>query len=41
MKECGAFPWGKYIVYYREGSYIIVSRVIHGIRNQRAAFRDR
>ena len=36
------FPVGKYIVYYREsGPYIIVSRVIHGMRDQRTAFRNR
>ena len=35
------FPVGNYIIYYREsGPYVIVSRVIHGMRDQKTAFRD-
>jgi toxin ParE1/3/4 len=34
------FPVGKYIVSYREsGSYVIASRVIHGMRDQKTAYR--
>lgn len=35
------FPVGKYIIYYREtGPYVVVSRVIHGLRDQRSAYHD-
>jgi toxin ParE1/3/4 len=35
------FPVGKYIVYYREsGPFVIVSRVIHGMRDQKSAYLD-
>ena len=35
------FPAGDYIIYYRaSGSYVVISRVIHGMRDQRAAYRD-
>lgn len=34
------FPVGKYIIYYREsGKYLVISRVIHGMRDQTAAYR--
>lgn len=34
------FPVGKYLVYYREsGPYVIVSRIIHGMRDQKSAYR--
>ena len=33
------FPVGKYIVYYREsGNYVVISRVIHGMRDQKSAY---
>ncbi len=33
------FPVGKYIIYYREsGSYVDIARVLHGMRDQRAAY---
>jgi toxin ParE1/3/4 len=33
------FPVGNYIVYYREiGKHVVISRVIHGMRDQRAAY---
>ena len=35
------FPVGNYIIYYRtSGSYVVISRVIHGRRDQQAAYRD-
>lgn len=35
------FPVGKYIVYYRDiGKYLVISRVIHGMRDQASAYRD-
>jgi toxin ParE1/3/4 len=34
------FPVGKYIIYFREsGPYVVVSRVIHGMRDQKRAYR--
>jgi toxin ParE1/3/4 len=34
------FPVGSYIVYYREsGDHVLISRVIHGMREQKTAFR--
>ena len=34
------FPAGKYIIYYRtSGPFVIVSRVIHGMRDQKTAYR--
>lgn len=33
------FPVGKYIVYYRAvGDYLVISRVIHGMRDQQSAY---
>ena len=33
------FPVGKYIIYYREsGNYLLISRVIHGMRDQKSAY---
>jgi len=35
------FPVGNYIVYYREiGKYLVISRVIHGMRDQASAYHD-
>jgi|SRR5271170_4296917 len=35
------FPVGKYIVYYRSvGEHVEISRVIHGMRDQKSAFAD-
>lgn len=35
-------PFGDYIVYYRENeSWVIISRIIHGSREQEAAFSGR
>jgi len=35
------FPVGNYIIYYREsGNYIVISRVIHGMRDQATAYRN-
>jgi plasmid stabilization system protein ParE len=35
-------PVGDYIVYYRENeSWVIISRIIHGSREQEAAFSGR
>ena len=34
------FPVGRYIIYYREsGQYVVISRVIHGMRDQKKAYR--
>jgi len=34
------FPVGRYLIYYREeGPYVVISRVIPGMRDQAAAFR--
>ena len=34
-----AFPTGKFIVYYKEiGEHVVISRVIHGMRDQWQAF---
>jgi len=36
-----AFPVSKYIIYYRvAGPYVVISRVIHGMRDQWAAYHD-
>lgn len=33
------FPVANYIVYYRDsGQYVVISRVIHGMRDQKAAY---
>ncbi len=33
------FPVEKYIIYYRNsGQYLVISRVIHGMRDQKAAY---
>jgi len=33
------FPVGKYIIYYRESKrHVVISRVIHGMRDQKSAF---
>jgi toxin ParE1/3/4 len=35
------FPVGNYIIYYREnGPYVVISRVIHGMRDQKTAFNE-
>jgi toxin ParE1/3/4 len=35
------FPVGNYIVYYHEsGQYVVISRVIHGMRDQKTAYRQ-
>ena|SRR5579863_7671158 len=35
------FPVGRYIIYYRESArYLVISRIIHGMRDQKAAFFD-
>ena len=35
------FPVGQYIIYYLEsGKQVIISRIIHGMRNQGTAYRD-
>lgn len=35
------FPVGNYMVYYREsGQHLVISRVIHGMRDQKNAFLD-
>ena len=35
------FPVGKYIIYYRDTEkYLVISRVIHGMRHQGTAYRD-
>jgi toxin ParE1/3/4 len=35
------FPVGNYIIYYREGgSHVLISRVIHGMRDQKSAFNE-
>ena len=35
------FPVGRYIVYYREsGPHLVISRVIHRMRDQKSAFLD-
>jgi plasmid stabilization system protein ParE len=36
-----AFPVGSYMNYYREaGAYVIISRVLHGMRDQKTAYRE-
>ena len=33
------FPVGKYIIYYREsGNFLVISRVIHGMRDQKSGY---
>ncbi len=33
------FPVGKYIIYYQEsGNYLVISRMIHGMRDQKSAY---
>lgn len=33
------FPVGNYVIYYREsGPHVVISRVIHGMRDQKAAY---
>lgn len=33
------FPVGKYVIYFRDdGPHVVISRVIHGMRDQRDAF---
>ena len=33
------FPVGNYIIYYREsGAYIVIARVIHGMRDQKSNY---
>ena len=33
------FPVGKYIIYYREsGNFLVISRVIHGLRDQKSVY---
>lgn len=35
------FPVGNYIIYYRDsGPHITISRVLHGMRDQKAAYRQ-
>lgn len=35
------FPAGRYLIYYRESaSHLVISRVIHGARDQRSAYVD-
>ena len=35
------FPVGNYIIYYREsGQSVVISRVIHGMRDQKTAYRN-
>ena len=35
------FPAGKYIIYYRESSeHVVISRVIHGMRDQKTTYND-
>ena len=37
-----SFPVGNYLIYYRErGSRVVLSRVIHGMRDQKSAFFQR
>ena len=34
-----SFPVDNYIIYYRQGGqYLVISRVIHGMRDQKAAY---
>lgn len=33
------FPVGRYIIYYREsGDFLVISRVLHGMRDQKLAY---
>lgn len=37
-----SFPVGNYIIYYRESDpYIVIARIIHGMRDQKSAYQER